>query len=136
MTPHGSIVGLWRFAFTAPDGVSSLDWGFQTWHNDGTEITNSGGHPAEDGNFCMGVWEQVGRAGEYKLNHWAIAWGLPPNFDPTVFGGLVNIREKVYLDRTGNAMSGTVSEDLYAADGTTLITHLADGTVSGSRITP
>jgi hypothetical protein len=132
--PHLPIVGLWKFAFTATDG-SPIDWGFQTWHSDGTEITNSGGRPAEVGNFCMGVWQQAGDGG-YSLNHWAIAWGPPPNFDPTVLAGLVNIREVVYINRTGNSMSGTVSEELYAPDGVTPITSLGNGTVSGTRITP
>ncbi len=127
------IVGLWKFAFTASDG-SSIDWGFQTWHSDGTEITNSGGRPAENGNFCMGVWQQVN--GGYRLNHWAIAWGGPPNNDLTVLAGLVNIREMVYINQAGNAMSGTVTEELYAPDGITPITSLGNGTVSGTRITP
>jgi len=33
-------------------------------------------------------------------------------------------------------MSGTVSLDFYALDGTTLLGHIVDGTVSGTRITP
>jgi len=134
-TARGSIVGLWKFAFTAPDGVSSIDWGFQTWHDDGTELTNSGGRPPDSGNFCMGAWEQRG-GGAYSLNHWAIAWGLPPDFDSSAITGLVNIRELVSVDRSGNSMSGTVSLDLYALDGTTLMAHLVDGTVSGARISP
>ena len=134
VAPHASIVGFWKFAFTAPDG-SSVDWGFQHWHDDGTEMTNSGSRPPEDGSFCMGVWGQHGR-GSYNMNHWAIAYGGPPDFDPTVLAGLVNIHEQVNVDPSGNSMSGSFSEDLYAEDGTTFITHLGDGAVSGSRITP
>ncbi|HEY8009742.1 MAG TPA: hypothetical protein VIE67_01935 [Rudaea sp.] len=133
---HGSIVGFWRFAFTAYDGVTSLDWGFQQWHSDGTELTNSGGHPAVGGNFCMGVWEQKG-GGAYSLNHWAIAWGAAPPFDPLVLTGLVHIRETVTVDKTGNSMTGFVTQDLYAADGITLLApDIGDGTVSATRITP
>ena len=132
--PPGSIVGMWRFAFTAPGG-GPIDWGFQTWHSDGTELTNSGGRPAKNGNFCTGVWEQRSSR-VYVLNHWAIAWGLPPDFDETTLSGLVNIKERVQVDHTGNAMTGTVSLDLYAVDGTTLLAHIVDGTVSGTRITP
>lgn len=33
-------------------------------------------------------------------------------------------------------MTGTVSLDLYDVDGTTLNGHIADGTVSGTRVTP
>ena len=130
----GAIVGMWRFAFTAPDG-GPIDWGFQTWHSDGTELTNSGGRPARSGNFCVGVWEQRSSR-VYVLNHWAIAWGLPPDFDDSTLSGLVNIKERVQVDHTGNAMTGTVSLDLYAVDGTTLLAHIVDGTVSGTRITP
>ena len=60
-----SIVGLWKFAFTAkgnsgntapfnpPDGAT-LDAGYVQWHSDGTEIMNSGRDPAS-GSFCLGV---------------------------------------------------------------------------------
>ena len=130
---HGSIVGMWKFAWTAPDGVSPVDWGFQTWHDDGTEITNSGGRPPDSGNFCMGVWRQTGPR-SYSLNHWAIAWGLPPDFDTSTITGLVNIREQVDVD--GRNMTGTVSLDLYDLNSTTLVAHLVDGTVSGTRISP
>jgi hypothetical protein len=131
--PRGAIVGLWKFAFTAPDGVSSIDWGFQAWHDDGIEITNSGGRPAKNGNFCMGAWTEHG-AGHYVLNHWAIAWGLPPDFDENTLSGLVNIRENVNVDHSGNTMTGTVSLDLYAEDGETLLAHIVDGTVAGTRV--
>jgi hypothetical protein len=80
---HGSIIGYWKFAFTAPDGVTGIDWGFQQWHSDGTELTNSGGQLPATGNFCTGVWEQAGR-GAYRLNHWAIAWNLPGTILPTL----------------------------------------------------
>ncbi|HEY2395690.1 MAG TPA: hypothetical protein VGH81_06910 [Rudaea sp.] len=130
---RGSITGMWRFAWTAPDG-SPIDWVFRAWHTDGTEITNSGGRPAKNGSFCLGVWEQHG--GAYNLNHWAIAWGLPPDFsDDSDLSGLVNIHETVSVDRSGNSMSGTVSLDFYAQDGT-FMGHIVDGTVAGVRITP
>ena len=132
--PSAPIVGMWKFAWTALDGVTVLDWGFQQWHSDNTELTNSGGRPAEVGNFCMGVWKQ--RGSSYQLNHWALAWGPPPDFDPLVFGGLVNIRETVDVDQTGNTMTGTVTEDLYAEDGTTFITRLGEGSVAATRVTP
>jgi hypothetical protein len=69
------IVGFWKVAFTAkgnsdiPDGVV-IDSALVVWHNDGTEIMNSG-RPPQDGNFCMGVWERVGKS-KYKLNHFAL----------------------------------------------------------------
>lgn len=130
---RGNIVGYWKFAFTAPDGVTGIDWGFQQWHSDGTELTNSGAQPPATGSFCTGVWEQAGR-GAYHLNHWAIAYN-PPGTSPADLAGLINIQELVSVDWTGNSMSGTVSLDLYAPDGTTFLAHVGEGTVSGERIT-
>lgn len=134
---HGTIVGLWKFTFTAkgnpaplpPDGFV-LDAGYQTWHDDGTEITNSG-RPAATGNFCMGVW--IPDSNGYQLNHYALGWN-PPGTDPTDFAGVANIRENVQVNRAGNAMTGTVTLDQYAPDGTTLVVHLA-GTVTATRVT-
>jgi hypothetical protein len=128
------IVGFWKFAWTAPDGVTGIDWGFQSWHDDGTEITNSGGQLPPTGNFCTGAWAQT-RGGAYVLTHWAIGWNLPAT-DPSDLFGLINIKETVNVDRTGTIMTGTVSLDLYQTDATTFVAHLGDGTVSGVRITP
>ncbi|MGH8300576.1 MAG: hypothetical protein ACRET5_03820, partial [Steroidobacteraceae bacterium] len=65
------ITGMWTFTFTAegdtgsgapahalplPDGAS-VDAGYVTWHDDGTELMNSGRAPST-GSFCMGVWKQ------------------------------------------------------------------------------
>jgi hypothetical protein len=50
-----AIVGFWKVAFTArgnsdiPDGAP-IDSALVVWHNDGTEIMNSG-RPPQDGNF-------------------------------------------------------------------------------------
>jgi hypothetical protein len=48
-----------------------IDNALVVWHSDYTEIMNSG-RPPQDGDFCLGVWEQVGKS-KYKLNHFA--WG-------------------------------------------------------------
>lgn len=131
-----AIVGMWQFTFTSlgnqmlgiPDGAT-LDSGFQTWHSDGTELTNSMRAPPTS-NFCMGVWGFKGSYG-YRLNHFALSW------DPTgtVFVGPANIREHLHVGTGGNSISGTVTIDQYGSDGVTLLLHL-EGTVSGSRITP
>jgi hypothetical protein len=34
--------------------ATGIDWGFQQWHSDGTEITNSGGQLPATGNFSTG----------------------------------------------------------------------------------
>ncbi len=130
--PNAPIVGLWKFVFTAPDGTTTVDAGYQTWHADNTELTNSG-KPAITGNFCMGVWKQ--RGGAYELNHWAMGWD-PNGDDPMDPAGIVNIRELVDIDQTGSVMTGTFSLDLYEEDGITYVKHLVDGTVSAARINP
>jgi hypothetical protein len=68
-----SIVGMWHVIFTAktsngkdiPETV--VDNALAVWHSDKTEIMNSV-RPPQDGNFCLGVWEQTGR-NAYYLNH-------------------------------------------------------------------
>jgi hypothetical protein len=131
---RNAIVGFWKFAFVAQDGVHGIDWGFQSWHDDSTELTNSGGQLPATGNFCSGTWSQD-PDGTYHLNHWAIAWNLPGT-DPSDLAGLINISEVLRLDRSGNSMTGSVALDLYAPDTTTHLAHLVDGTVIGSRVKP
>jgi len=146
-----SIVGLWKFAFTAkgnsgnpfpfnpPDGAL-LDAGFVQWHSDGTEIMNSGRDPAS-GSFCLGVWKSTGRS-SYKLNHFALSWDAtgksctpPQQPDATgCFEGPTNIREQVTVDHSGNHYDGTVTIDQYDPTGMHLLFELK-GTVSGDRIT-
>ncbi len=133
-----AIVGLWQFAFVArgnasppgpPDGAP-IDAGYVTWHSDGTELMNSGRPPAS-GNFCMGVWEQIGRS-TYKLNHWALAWSP----DGSTFVGPANIREVVTVDHTGNSYQGTFTLTQYEPDGIKVVAPTPIiGTVTGKRIT-
>ncbi|HTY48579.1 MAG TPA: hypothetical protein VMB48_02680 [Steroidobacteraceae bacterium] len=134
-----AITGLWKFEFVSdgrnggppPGGLA--DSGFVTWHDDGTELMNSG-RAAVAGDFCMGVWKQVG-ALTYKLNHWALSWipayvpgetsswsngplpapGPPPAGGTSVggtdqafvFAGPTNIQETVTLSRDGTQYTGT-----------------------------
>jgi len=107
------IVGMWKVAFIAkgntgpeapPDGAV-IDAAIVQWHSDGTEIMNSG-RPAQDGNFCLGVWEKVGY-NKYKLNHFAL--GNDPDNAPSGIGnpaGPTHIQEGVTLSRDGNQYSG------------------------------
>lgn len=108
-----SIVGMWKVQFIAkgntgpgapPDGAV-IDAAIVQWHSDGTEIMNSG-RPAQDGNFCLGVWERVGY-NKYKLNHFAL--GNDPANAPSGIGnpaGPTHIQEGVTLSRDGNQYSG------------------------------
>ena len=140
------IVGLWQFTFVAkgndppgpPDGAT-VDAGYVTWHSDGTELMNSGRAPTT-GDFCMGVWKQVGRS-TFKLNHFALAWAWDPVTPATGpgtggadFVGPANIREEVTLDRSGNSYQGTFTLVQYAADGKTVLATVT-GTITATRIT-
>lgn len=143
-----SIVGFWHVKFVS-DGISSgipggvpkgapVDAGYSQWHSDGTEIMNSGGRAPNTGDFCLGVWAQVGPR-QYKLNHFAASW------DPTKgeldsagnpVGALVgpaNIKELVTLSPDGNSFVGTFSIDQYDEERNHLA-HL-EGTITGTRIT-
>lgn len=127
-----AIVGMWKFTFTSvgnlgiPDGTV-LDAGFQLWHDDGTEITNSS-RPPKTSNFCLGAWDYRGNVG-YRLNHFALSWDAGGDH----FIGPANIRERIKVDRGGNRFSGVFSIDQYAQDGSTVLVHL-EGTVAGTRI--
>lgn len=128
-----AIVGLWKVSFTArgnkdiPDGAP-IDQGYATWHDDGTELMNSG-RPPITSSFCMGVWKQIGPT-TYKLNHVALSW------DPTgtVFVGPASIREIVTVDRSGNHYSGTFTIVQFSTDETTVLARVT-GTIGATRIT-
>jgi hypothetical protein len=143
---NASIVGLWKFAFTAkgnngiPDGTP-IDAGYVTWHADGTELMNSGRAPTT-GDFCMGVWKKVGPS-TYKLNHFALAWAFDadapvtgPGTGGADFVGPANIRETITVAASGNSYHGHFTLTQYEPDGVTVVppTPIV-GTVTGTRIT-
>ena len=66
-----SIVGFWHFKQVS--GMNTFDAGYEQFHSDNTEIFNSGSRAPDTGNFCMGVWQQIGPR-HYFLNHRAIGW--------------------------------------------------------------
>ena len=136
-----SIVGMWHVVFTAhtmngdaiPDPGAVIDNSVVVWHRDGTEIMNSS-RPAQDGNFCLGVWEQTGRL-SYFLNH--IPWqGNDPSGGPGAIGnpqGGAQILEKVTLSPDGNSYSGTFTLTAYDTSGNVEVWFA--GTLSATRIT-
>jgi hypothetical protein len=164
-----AITGLWKLVFTAqgntgpnapanalplPDGAI-VDAGFATWHDDGTELMNSGRAPAS-GSFCMGVWKQVSRD-SYRLNHWALSWipdyhpggtqswsELPGGVDEAFAAlGPTNIEELVTLKNHANNYTGMFRITQYVNDGKQRpITETAGapvalvivGTISATRI--
>ena len=97
------------------------------WHADGTEIMNSQ-RPAQDGNFCLGVWKQTGER-KYFLNH--LPWkGNDPTGQPQDGAQLI---EQVTLSADGNSYTGSYTFTPYAADGTAGPTFT--GPIAATRIT-
>ncbi len=138
-----SIIGMWHVTFTSKGAASALpdgtpvDDALVVWHGDNTEIMNSK-RPPQDGNFCMGIWQQTGRFC-YKLNHFA--W-FANNYDPTNPSSLSEIGspagpvqyvEFVTLSPDGNRYSGTFTLDAYDTSGN-VATHIV-GVLSATRIT-
>jgi hypothetical protein len=136
-----SIVGMWHAVFTADtqNGVAipapgpMIDNAMVVWHGDGTEIMESA-RPPQDGNFCMGVWEQTG-ARHYYLNH--IPWlGNDTTNAPSGIGnpqGGAQITEKIELSRDGKCYTGTFTLTAYNTDGSVAVSFT--GTISATRIT-
>jgi hypothetical protein len=130
-----SIAGMWHVVFTghtmnggAYELPNPFDNSVVVWHSDGTEIMNSS-RPAQDGNFCLGVWTQTGRL-SYFLNH--IPWqGNDPMGNPQ---GGAQILEKIDLSPDGNSYTGSFSFTAYDTSGNKTLT--VTGTLSATRITP
>jgi hypothetical protein len=136
-----SIVGMWHVVFTAQtmngapfSGV--IDNAVAQWHSDGTEIMNSA-RPAQDGNFCLGVWKRTGSR-TYLLNH--IPWQgnvFDPMAPPDTIGAPqdgVQIIEKIILSPDGNSYSGTFTLNAYDSSGHVYTSF--SGVISAKRITP
>ena len=135
---RASIVGFWHFKFVV--GGKTVDAGFQQWHSDGTEITNSGGHPPNTSNFCLGVWEKVGTR-QYRLSHFALPWN--PTLGDVYPGtnipmgqpvGTVHIEGRVTLAPDGQSFSGTFTSTFYDESGNEVPSLYQEGTFTGTRI--
>jgi hypothetical protein len=133
-----SIVGMWHAVFTAQtlNGAPVnmvIDNAVAVWHSDGTEIMNSS-RPAQDGNFCLGVWAKTGRS-KYYLNH--IPWaGNDPANAPSGIGnpqGGAQLIEQVTLAPDGNSYSGTFTLTAYTTTGQPTVTFT--GVLAATRIT-
>jgi hypothetical protein len=132
-----TIVGMWHVIFTAQtlNGAPVnmvIDNAIAVWHSDGTEIMNSS-RPAQDGNFCLGVWAKTGKL-KYYLNH--IPWA---GNDPTNPGGIGNpqggaqLTEQITLAPDGNSYSGTFTLTAYTTNGQPTVTFT--GVLTATRIT-
>src|ERR1700723_3223717 len=134
-----AIVGMWHVTFTAKtmNGASIpetvIDNAMVVWHSDKTEIMNSG-RPAQDGDFCLGVWEALGGC-KYKLSH--IAWaGNDTTNAPEGIGmpqGPTHIVEEVMLSEDGKSYSGTFTLTAYNTSFKSVQTIV--GVIKGTRVT-
>ena len=132
-----SIVGMWDIQFLSegntahkpsiPDGAM-IDFGYNQWHSDGTEILNSGARSPAQENFCLGVWQKIG-VSNYQLNHFAL------NYDPTsgTLLGRISIVEMITLSPGGTSYSGTFVYTVYDTKGNK--TDQLTGQVTAQRIT-
>jgi hypothetical protein len=135
------IVGMWHVVFTAhmvngnpiPDPGMVTDNAVVVWHSDGTEIMNSN-RPAQDGNFCLGVWKRTGKH-SYFLNH--IPWqGNDPSGGAAGIGnpaGGAQILEQVTLSPDGDHYTGWFTLTAYDPAGNPEVTFT--GSLSATRIT-
>jgi hypothetical protein len=140
-----AIVGLWKFEMLSkstalnknpmPDGTL-LDFGTTAWHSDGTELLNSGGRNPTDGDFCQGVWAQLGPS-TFKLTHMPLAWAGGSYLGPA------KIQMVVTVDSTHAHFNGWFVLTQYSASPTQghefdesvpLVT--LTGTISATRLTP
>jgi len=133
-----SIVGMWHVIFNgqtlngeAFPGV--VENSVVVWHSDGTEVMNSS-RPAQDGNFCLGVWVRTGRL-KYHLNH--IPWaGNDPSNAPNGIGnpqGGAQLIEKITLSPDGNSYTGSFTLDAYDTNGHVMVSFT--GMLTAKRIT-
>jgi hypothetical protein len=129
-----AIVGLWKMTMTAkgnkaPKDGTPIDFGYQAWHSDGTELITSGSRPPSTGDVCQGVWERTSYH-HYVLNHFGLSW------DPTgtVFVGPANIKEDIVVDESKNHYAGTFEIIQYSTDEKTVLGEVK-GVVTGDRVT-
>lgn len=122
---QSSITGMWSFKMTS--NGQQVDFGYQQWHSDGTELMNSGGRAPATENFCMGVWTQTA-GGRYHLNHFALSYD-----NSGTLNARVNIKEDVTLNPRGTAYSGPFTLDVYDPKTNALLQHVA-GQVTAQRV--
>lgn len=129
---QAAIVGLWKFEMKVNGTL--IDFGTVEWHDDGTEMTISGGRNPADGDTCMGAWQQVGWS-KFKLNHIALAYA------GGAYLGVAHFHELVTVDPSGRSYSGTFTLEQFAdstsdpfdESGTPLAT--VAGTITATRVT-
>jgi hypothetical protein len=138
--PFEPIVGMWHVEFIAegntgpmaPPNDQVIDNAVVVWHADGTEIMNSG-RAAQDGNFCLGVWQRTGFF-RYQVNHFAL--GNDTTNAPSGIGnpaGPTNITETVILSPDGNHYTGNFTINATDPSGN-VVGHVV-GKLKATRLT-
>ena len=132
-----SIVGMWSFQFISmgntthnpsiADGTE-LNWGYNQYHSDETEILNAGARSPAQQNFCLGVWQQTGDF-TYQVNHFALNY----NATTGALVGRIIVVETLTVSPGGTLLSGTFAETVCDTNGNTT-DHLT-GQVTAQRIT-
>jgi len=120
---NGTIAGLWHATYTTSDNQLFQE-SFDMWHGDGTELESANVSPIV-GNFCMGVWKQVGT--EIHLHH--VGWGFD-NVGNLV--GAFTVDDVIELGAHGNSYSGSFDFKQYDTNGNLL--QEVTGTISATRI--
>jgi len=132
-----SIVGMWSFQLISmgntthnpsiADGTQ-LNFGYNQFHSDETEILNAGARSPAQQNFCLGVWQKTGDF-TYQVNHFAL------NYNATTGAliGKIILVEMLTLSPGGTAYSGTFVETVF--DPTGKQTDQLTGQVKAQRIT-
>lgn len=106
---HQGMVGLWHVFYTDSQGNPFYE-AFDMWHADGTEWETSYGDPRQ-GNYCLGVWTQVGRR-TVQLSH--VAWIYNPDGTPA---GYFTLAETDTINRKGDSYTGTFDYKQYDVNG-------------------
>jgi hypothetical protein len=132
-----SIVGMWSFQFISmgntthnpsiADGTE-LNWGYNQFHSDETEILNAGARSPAQQNFCLGVWQKTGDF-TYQVNHFALNY----NATTGALVGKIIVIETITVSPGGTAFSGTFVENVF--DTTGKQTDQLTGQVKAQRIT-
>ncbi len=122
-TASNTIAGLWHATYTTSDNQLFQE-SFDMWHNDGTELESANVNPVI-GNFCVGVWKQVGS--QIHLHH--VGWGFD-NLGNLV--GPFTVDDVLELGKGGSTYAGSFDFKQYDTQGN--VVQEVTGTIAATRI--
>jgi hypothetical protein len=99
-------------AFPGTMDEFTFDFGFQQFHQDGTELMISGGVPPTIGNVCIGAWER-GRRGEIRLLHMTWNWAGTETTIGPLPTGYFWLEVTLRTNNRGTAYTGTFKAASY-----------------------